>query len=537
MKRVFNFWNWALMLIVAAGITSCDNETTPPTLPGSHEIICNAGDRPQFTFTAGGDWQLSSDATWCKFITYAGEVQDMSGSTGTHTITLKITDENIKNQPTFAHITITMGSQSAIIATIERGADKPSIRIQDVAETNISAIQLGYVDWIPFYIESNFRFAVTDFPDWVELGIKEGNNIVPGAITGSPGERTEAYARIVNNGERECFAITKEEALENDYLVTFSDELGNYTITFPIEFEGMGTDDLTFTGPTENNFGWEVSLDGKEFRQKDENSGTEVTYSNFLEFNIAAFKNVYHILLLEKVIKGGIPSYTIFDTTNKTQNQLESYWMQFDMQEMKLTVDATDTTRHGLVIALPTFVWNKIRSDFDGHILEEDTASGIALPTIANDYLKYVLIEFTQHDFSEAGQYDGMYIYHSLTTLEIPAKSFTDSSVMAEYGAEEAFTCEFIDPIDGKKPGIVIDPRIENWTTDTFEGGTASAEAYYKGEKLKISENEYYLGENKDEKMALHLWGPNEEFTENVYVVFKVDNVTKKLLVVTPTSK
>ena len=537
MKRVFNIWNWAMMLIVALGITSCENEATPPTLPGSHEIICNAGERPQFTFTAGGDWQLSSDATWCKFITYAGVQQDMSGGIGTHTITLQITDENIKNQPTFAHITIKMGGQSAIIATIERGPDKPSIRLQDVAETSISSIKLGYVDWIPFYVESNFRFAVTDCPDWVELGIKDGNTIIPGAITGVPGERTEAYARIVNNGERECFAITKDEALQNGYLVTFSDELGDYSITFPIEFEGMGTDELTFTGPTESNFGWEVSLDGKEFRQKDENSGSVVTYSNSLEFNIAAFNNVYHILLLEKVVEGGIPSYTIFYTSNKTQNQLASFWMQFDMENMTLTVDSTDSTRYGLVMALPKFIWNKIRSDFEGNIIEEDTASGIALPTIANDYLKYVLIEFTQHDFSEAGLYDGMYIYHSLTTLEIPAQSYSNSSVIAEYGADDAFSCQFIDSIDGKKPGIVIDPRIENWTTEAFEEGAASAEVYYKGNKLKISENEYYLGENKDEKMALHLWGPKEEFTENVYVVFKVNGQAKKLLVVTPPSK
>ena len=533
MKRVFNILNWALMLIVAVGITSCENEKTPPTLPGSHEIRCNAGDRPQFTFTAGGDWQLSSDATWCKFITYAGEQQDMSGGIGTHTITLKITDEKIKNQPTFAHITIIMGGQSAIIATIERGPDQLYIRIQDVAETNISAIELGYVDWIPFYVEGNFRFAVTDFPEWVELGIKDGNNIVAGAITGVPGERTEAYARIVNNGERECFAITKEEAEKEAYLITFSDESGENNFKFPIKFNGMGTDDLTFTGPTENNFGWEVSLDGKEFRQKDENSGSMVKYSDCLEFNIAAFNNVYHILLIEKVVEGGIPSYTIFDTTNQTK----SIWMQFDKEEMRLTVDATDATRYGAVMALPKFIWNKIRSDFHGSILEEDTASGIALPTIANDYLQYMLIEFTQHDFSEAGSYDGMYVYHSLTTLEIPVQNYTNSSLIAEYGVEEAFKCQFINSIDGKKPGIVVDPRIEGWTTEAFEEGAASAEVYYKGEKLKISENEYYLGENKDEVMALHLWGPNEEYTDNVYVVFKVNGVAKKLLVVTPPSK
>jgi hypothetical protein len=109
---------------------------------------------------------------------------------------------------------------------------------------------------------------------------------------------------------------------------------------------------------------------------------------------------------------------------------------------------------------------------------------------------------------------------------------------MAEYGVEEAYTVEFIDSIEGKRPGIVIDPRIELWTTATYDEGAASAEVYYKGEKLKISEDDYYLGENKDENMALYLWYPTgETFTENVYILFKVDNSVAKLLVVTPTTK
>ena len=57
---------------------------------------------------------------------------------------------------------------------------------------------------------------------------------------------------------------------------------------------------------------------------------------------------------------------------------------------------------------------------------------------------------------------------------------------------------------------------------------------WYKGDKLKISEGEYYLGENKDEEMSLHLWGPNESFDEDVHIIFKVNDEPRKLLVVTP---
>ena len=108
---------------------------------------------------------------------------------------------------------------------------------------------------------------------------------------------------------------------------------------------------------------------------------------------------------------------------------------------------------------------------------------------------------------------------------------------MAKYGATIAYTCPFVNAVDGKHPGIIIDPRIEGWTTATQESGRATAELWFKERQLKISEGEYYMGENKDEVMAIHLWGPNDNFDEEVYVVFKLDGITKKLLVVTPPTK
>ena len=45
------------------------------------------------------------------------------------------------------------------------------------------------------------------------------------------------------------------------------------------------------------------------------------------------------------------------------------------------------------------------------------------------------------------------------------------------------------------------------------------------------------MGENKDEVMAIHLWGPNDNFDEEVYILFKLDGKAEKLLVVTPPTK
>ena len=537
MKRAFNrlFTATLLIAVVALFGQACEKESTP-VVPGAQNIECIAGDRPSISFTAGDSWHLSSDAVWCQFASPTGDyVQEMTGNAGTHTVTLKISDENNGNKWSTANITIRIGSSQGIIAVIKRKPAQLYLKILDITETPIDnqARPLGYIDWTPFYIDANFRFAVTDYPEWVEWGIMdESGKVVPTeSITGAPGDYTTGYARIVNDGDRERFEIK----VEDGYTAEFSDESSDAKFYIPIVYSGMGGDNLTYTGPTERNYGWEVSLDGKRFRQKNEDEGTTTTFSNELQFDIVARNNEFDIIYIEKSIDRGIVTYNhigqnAYDNTNE-----RNCWMHFDKEAMTLTIDATTTTRHGLVIALPRAIYNRIRTDILGNVLSTDTSSGIEEPIIHDDYQKYVIIELMQHDIDNQNSYDSMYIYHSITTHEILATEYTDSALLAEYGAEKAYECPFVNSIEGKKPGIVINPLIEGWTTLTFESGNATAEVRHRGSQLKISEDEFYLGENKDENMALYLWGPKNGWDgENVHIVFKVDGVAKKLLIVTP---
>lgn len=499
------------LLALALGAVSCDKEVEPAKLPDAQEIHCEAGDHPTLTFTVSSSWQLSSNAIWCRFITSSGEVQDMSGNQGTHTITLRITDEQIKMEPTFAEITMKMDGHEAVIATVERAADQYYMNLYDVNDTKSESIELGYGQYIPFRIEANFRFAAVDYPEWVEFS--------NGGVTGAPGQVTESMARIVTDGHRERYPIT----VEDGYKVTFSDESGENTFTFPITYSGMGEDDISFSGPTNSNFGWEVSLDGKCFRQQDETTDTTITFENELKFTIATLNDDFEILCFEQVVDRGIPSY-----------EYDVEWIDFNNETMALTVDASEAVRYGMVMVMPRATYNNISSDIAGNIFEIDYTSGIGLQTVKYDYLKYVLIEFTQTDFAERDPYDGMYVYHSLTICEIPCTPYTTTSVMEQYDVTEAYTCPFPIPVDNKRPNIIINPRIEGWDTESVTNGTATVEFYYKGERLKQSEGEYELGENKDEVMAVQLIGPKGDFDEEVYALFKVGNEPRKLLVVTP---
>lgn len=513
--------------------TSCEKEVYNGPIPGCRDIICKVGDQPTISFTTGGDWRLSSDATWCKFITSAGELQEMSGPAGTHTVTLKITDEGIKNQPTFANVSIKVGNSQGIIAKIERGPNQLYMRLYDVTDTPAQSIKLGYIDWIPFRLEANFRFAATEIPDWIEIGhMGEDGIYIDNSITGVPGEQTEAYARIINNGERERSSIL----VTDGYVIKLSDESGENTFEFPITYDGMGSDNISFSGPTSQIYGWEVSLDGKSFRQTNSSDGTTVTFDNQLEFTIVAQDDIYEVICFEKIIDRGVSSYESYDESK--QMWINIFKEPTDRSQLTITIDESASTRHGMVMVVPVKIYNKIRADVCGYVFEYDISSGIELPVVKSDYQKYVIMDFTQHDLGES-EYDGMYIYHSLTTLEIEAKPYNNTAIMEQYGVGEgmAYQCDFVNSVEGKRPGIIIDPRIEEWTTPNYEGGNASAEVWYKGEKLKISEGEYYIGENNDERLALHLWGPNAGFTENVYIVFKSGDQAKKLLVVTPPAK
>ena len=485
--------------------------------PTMQTIECRAGDKVTLEFSVKGDWHLSSDATWCKFITAAGKVLDTSGRAGSHTMTLEIGSDGLKDQATKANITMKLGGESRTIATIERGAKELVLKAYNSEGKSVESIEIGYSEWITTHVKANFRFAAIDFPEWVEI---DG-----GSITGAADDEVEARLRIVPDGNRERFAFDSTKG----HTITFGDEAGKVSFEFALTYKGMGEDNLTFTAPTADTFGWEVSLDGDLFQQMDDDE-TMNTFEDSLEFSIVAQDNEYAILYLEQVVERGIPSYNYF-------MEGDSCWMHFDKATMTLTVDSATATRYGVVMALPMGIYNGVKGDVKASLFELDYTSGIGLETLKYDMLKYVIIDFVQHDLSEKSDYEGMYIYHSLTTWEIPATPITNAELEAKYGTTEIFEAPFVNSVEGKRPGIIIDPRIEEWTTLTCEEGRATAEVWYGDTQLKISEGEYYMGENKEELMSLHLWGPKGEFSENIVVVFKVDGVAAKLLVVTPPAK
>lgn len=503
---------------------SCQDDIVTTTTTDPIEV--NAGDKPSITFTAHGDWHLSSNQLWCTFITPAGELLDMSGSAGQHTITLKISDLNNGMEWSEAKIDIRVDGQKRTLATIRRAPNTPYIKLYNENGEATTSLKLGYKEWATTRIESNFRYAAIDIPEWVEVAMKHENGAIEviNSITGAPGEQTEVLLRIVNDGERETYTISEEDGKN----ITFANNDG-INIQLPITYAGMGTSYITFTGPTSYAYGWEVSLDGKIFRQSDPVSGEITTIENELKYTITAQDNNYAIVYFENRIERGIPNYVCYSS--------DECWMRFDKETECLTIDPHNgAPRYGIVLALPVGIDEGINSDYKSNIVETDYTSGIGLEAISATYADYIIADLTQYDIEPKGDYYGMYAYHSLTALDIYCAPHTDAALTAKYGVEEIYITDFVNPVDNKRPGIIVDPRIENWTTATYEAGIASAEVWLGDRQLKMSEGEYYMGENTEERMSIHLWGPKEGWTssDDMIVIFKVDGVAKKILVVTP---
>ena len=184
-------------------------------------------------------------------------------------------------------------------------------------------------------------------------------------------------------------------------------------------------------------------------------------------------------------------------------------------------------------MALPSGIYEEIQEDIYS-IFENDTSAGIALPTIKSDYTQFILIDFVQHDFNAT---KNMYAYHSISSLEIYCDSYVDAELSQAYGTEQIYTCDFVNPVEGKIPGIIVNPLIDGWNTANHDKGIASVEVKLGDRNLKMSDGEYYIGENTDEELSVHLWGPKSGWNgENVVIVFKLNNVAQKILVVTPPS-
>ena len=374
---ISKYWLVLMALVSVTLFTACssDDDAVTPVFPQVQPIGGAAGAELDFTFDANESWSLSSDKIWCKLV--QGEKTDafvLNGTAGKQTIKVKITADDASDDMSVAQLFLSMGGQKVAIAEVKRSAADHILKVYDAAGNDITetGITVGYNVYTKFTVKSNYRFAVTNTPAWVDL---EG-----GFLVGTPNEAVVGgVAFKENQGVSAKYAIAKD----GNYTITFTSEDGKAAVTIPVIYNGMTTSTMDVTYPTSSQWAvWNVSLDGKVFTQNGSslNGGdtNAFTFYNFVPFTLKTLGDAYQLVVFDKKEDG---------LREETSGAVK---LQGEKGDVKLTIDALSSgSREFLVYALPQSVFESLENGLDG-MLEED------FMTVKSDYDRYFLMDVVQ---------------------------------------------------------------------------------------------------------------------------------------------
>lgn len=451
---ISKYWLVLMALVSVTLFTACssDDDAVTPVFPQVQPIAGEAGEVKEFTFEANESWSLSSDKIWCKLV--QDEKTDafvLNGTAGKQTIKFKITADEASNDMSVAQLFLSMGGQKVAIAEVTRSAAGYKLQVFDAAGKDITetGITLGYKDlagqpvYNKFTVKSNYRFAVTNTPAWVDL---EG-----GFLVGTPNKDAVGGVSFKENqGVSAKYAIAKD----GNYTITFTSEDGKAAKTVPVIFEGMPEDMMEITYPNKKYASewnvWNVSLDGKVFTQNGSslNGGetNDFTFHNFVPFTLKTLDDAYQLVVFEKT-KNGL-----------REDQTGAVKLQGEKGNVKLTIEPLNSgSRTFVVYALPQAKYKELENGNGPDDMLENNYTDVKI-----DYNNCFLMEVKQKE-EKKGDSEvtapivtsmGMNVDCALTTNE----EFKDYAVnFFSYTGKEVFESTVYGGY------VAIYPQIDGW--------------------------------------------------------------------------
>lgn len=469
---ISKYWLVLMALVSVTLFTACssDDDAVTPVFPQVQTIGGAAGAELDFTFDANESWSLSSDKIWCKLV--QGEKTDafvLNGTAGKQIIKVKITDDDASKDMSVAQLFLNMGGQKVAIAEVKRSAADHKLQVFDAAGNNITetGITVGYNVYTKFTVKSNFRFAVTNTPAWVDL---EG-----GFLVGTPNKDAVGGVSFKENqGVSAKYAIAKDR----NYTITFTSEDGKAAVTIPVIYNGMTTSTMDVTYPTSSQWAvWNVSLDGKVFTQNGSslNGGdtNDFTFYNFVPFTLKTLGDAYQLVVFKKEENG-----LFEDGTGAVK-------LQGEKGDVKLTVAPLGSgSREFLVYALPQSVFESLENGLDG-MLEED------FMTVKSDYDRYFLMDVVQKEEKKG---DSEVTAPIVTSMGMNVDcALTTNDDFKSY-AEGIFSYTGKDVFESTVYGgyVAIYPQIDGWDP------TAGADVViYDGTGNPVDVKNYEVGQDE----------------------------------------
>lgn len=440
---ISKYWLVLMALVSVTLFTACssDDDAVTPVFPQVQTIGGAAGAELDFTFDANESWSLSSDKIWCKLV--QGEKTDafvLNGTAGKQTIKVKITADDASNDKSVAQLFLNMGGQKVAIAEVTRSAADHELKVYDAAGNDITetGITVGYNVYTKFTVKSNFRFAVTNTPAWVDL---EG-----GFLVGTPNKDAVGGVSFKENqGVSAKYAIAKD----GNYTITFTSEDGKAAVTIPVIYNGMTTSTMDVTYPTSSQWAvWNVSLDGKVFTQNGSSlTGGDTnafTFYNFVPFTLKTLGDAYQLVVFDKKEDG---------LREETSGAVK---LQGEKGDVKLTVAPLGSgSREFLVYALPQSVFESLENGLDG-MLEED------FMTVKSDYDRYFLMDVVQKEEKKG---DSEVTAPIVTSMGMNVDCALTTNEEFKYYAEGFFNYTGKEVFESTVYGgyVAIYPQIDGW--------------------------------------------------------------------------
>lgn len=387
-----------LAMMIMTAFTACsddDNEGNKTVVfPELANISSAAGETTELSFEASADWELSSNAGWCKF--QNGEFLEslIYGKAGKQTVTIMTSaDGQNYNEDAVAEITLKMGNASQVIYKVTRAKrEYADLVVSDEAgniydRTHPLTIK-GNTATSPVYTvikaqaENGVKIGFTN-PEWLSYVIDE-----------KAGTYQFTFNTANTSGLNPKYPITG-----NSYTLTFVTEDATTAKTdkvrkveIPVVYEGLQRDAIGISPTYLNAL---ASVTGEEL--SDDTGILEQMQSTVTVYN-DEFETVIFAATKEVNAEGEEEFTYDFNSTVDWLHAVTGTGSNKDKVTVTADTNRETAERAATVMIFPKAVYDEIKGDWAGNLIDESTGD------IKASYAGNIMTSITQEGWQEQGE-------------------------------------------------------------------------------------------------------------------------------------
>lgn len=446
-------WIMALAMMFIVSFTGCsdddgeDGGPIAPVFPELKETNCGANETTEISFEANLDWEISSNAGWCKFIN--GEISEsiMSGKAGKQTIKIAVSaDGQNYNDDAIAEITLKMGEKSQVIYKIKRAKKEYSDLVITDEEGNVYDAEhpltiKGNNISIPIYTslkaqaEDGMEIGFTN-PEWLTYRINEETGMYEFTFNTDNEEGLNIKYPIAQGNGVLVFATADAETAKTDKI---------RKVEIPLIYEGVQADAIGIS-PTHMNV--IVKPDGQSIISGE-------TTSSELVSTIIARNDEFHIIEFVQTYNSAEGAYTYDFSDDGDVDWVQSVIGTGENKDkITLTVESNEGAdeREAIVMVFPKVIYDKIKEDLAGNILKDGDIKTIYNTNIMSK-LKQEKEEIQAERITFKAQYaympgDGMMDIESNMMMSVRIEDLKESENVSDYNVENNNVWKAIIPKD-----------------------------------------------------------------------------------------